>query len=49
MMAADPAYLQVALDAAEAKHGTLLAFIRDGLQVDDATVERLRAMLLEPG
>ncbi len=47
MMAADPAYIGAALDAIEARHGSLAGFIQEGLGVDAATVARLRTELLE--
>jgi len=44
---ARPAYLQAAFDTIDARYGSDAAYLRDGLGMDDATLNRLRANLLE--
>ena len=45
VMVADEAYLQEGYDAATAAYGSREGYLRDGLGLDDDTVERLRARL----
>jgi protein-tyrosine phosphatase len=44
---ARPEYLQAAFDTIDARYGGEVAFLRDGLGLDEATLSRLRANLLE--
>jgi protein-tyrosine phosphatase len=44
---ARPAYLQAAFDTIDARYGGDEAYLRDGLGLDDVTLGRLRANLLE--
>jgi len=48
MMAADADYIEAALDAIERRHGSLAAFLRDRLGLDETSIEQLRSRLLEP-
>jgi protein-tyrosine phosphatase len=41
-------YLQAALDAIDEHYGSVEVYLRDGLGVSDAELERFRAMVLEP-
>jgi len=45
VMVADEAYLQAGYDAITAAYGDRRGYLRDGLGLDDATVERLRGRL----
>jgi protein-tyrosine phosphatase len=49
VMVADREYLQVAYDAVGAAYGSLAAYLRDGLGLDDTVLARLRERLLAPG
>ena len=46
VMVADQAYLLAAYDAVAAAYGDRLGYLRDGLALNDATLERLRARML---
>ncbi len=41
------AYIEAAFDEVERRHGSMDAYVRDGLGIDDATIARLRARLLQ--
>jgi len=45
VMVADADYLQTAYDTAQASYGGVDGYLRDGLGLDDATLDRLRARL----
>jgi protein-tyrosine phosphatase len=46
VMVADETYLQTAYDSVTAAYGDRLGYLRDGLGLNDATLERLRARML---
>lgn len=46
VMVADERYLQAAYDAVAASYGSLDTYLRDGLGLDDGTLERLRMRLI---
>ena len=48
VLVADTAYLHAAYAAVEADYGDRATYLRDGLGLDDALLERLRALLREP-
>lgn len=47
LMEARPEYLEAARNAAKQHYGSIENYIREGLELDDATIERLRDALLE--
>jgi protein-tyrosine phosphatase len=47
VLAARPDYLLASLDAIEARHGSVRAYVRDELAVPESAIERLRDTLLE--
>jgi protein-tyrosine phosphatase len=47
LMGVDPAYLETAFAAAEARHGSLDAYLADVIGIDTGAQERLRATYLE--
>ena len=47
VMGAHPEYLLASLDAIEARHGSVAAYVRDELAVPGEAIEQLRATLLE--
>jgi hypothetical protein len=48
MMAAQASYIGASLDAIEMSHGTMSAYLRCRLGLNEATLARLQALLLEP-
>jgi protein-tyrosine phosphatase len=46
VMVADEAYLQAAYDAVSSRYGDQLGYLRDGLGLTDATLDRLRDRML---
>jgi protein-tyrosine phosphatase len=49
VMVAEPDYLQTAYDAVDATYGSLAAYLRDGLGLDDRVPDGLRRRFLAPG
>jgi protein-tyrosine phosphatase len=49
MVGARASYLEAAFDEVGRRHGSLEAYLHDGLGLDDATLESLAAAFLEPG
>lgn len=47
LLASEPAYIEAALDALEAEHGSVLAFIQTRLDVSDEELAAIRALMLE--
>lgn len=47
LMRTEPAYIEATLDAIEAEHGNVVAFIQSELGVDDEELARIRERLLE--
>lgn len=47
LMRSDPAYIEATLDMLEKDHGSVLAFIRNELNVTDEELKAIRAQLLE--
>jgi len=47
LMRTEPAYIEATLDAIEAQHGSIIAFIQGELGVDDDELARIRERLLE--
>ncbi len=43
----DPVYLQTAFDAVVARHGSIMGYLREALEVSDTDVAAMRARLLE--
>lgn len=48
MMGVEPAWLEAGFDEIDASWGSFDAYVRDGLQLDEADLEALRANLLQP-
>jgi protein-tyrosine phosphatase len=42
-----PEYLEAAFEAIDQKYGSFEGYLKEGLEIDDATLERLRSALLE--
>ncbi len=49
LMRTEPAYIEATFEAIDAEYGSVEAFIRQELGVDDAEIERIRSRLLENG
>jgi protein-tyrosine phosphatase len=49
MMGVEPAWLEAGFDEIDATWGSFDAYVRDGLQLDEADIEVLRANLLQAG
>ncbi len=47
LMEVRPEYLEAAFEAMDHKYGSFEGYLREGLGIDDATLERLRSALLE--
>jgi protein-tyrosine phosphatase len=47
ILKADADYLNAALDAVEETHGSVAAYVRDALEISDASLTALRRDLLE--
>lgn len=47
LMEVRPEYLDAAFEAMDEKYGSFEGYLRKGLEIDDATLERLRSALLE--
>jgi protein-tyrosine phosphatase len=47
LMEVRPEYLEAAFEAIDQKYGSFEGYLKEGLEIDDATLERLRSALLE--
>ena len=47
LMEVRPEYLEAAFEAIDQKYGSFEGYLHEGLEIDDATLERLRSKLLE--